>query len=112
MWPLRIEHKPPSITTNRSNADVSTDYHISEEQPTAHERFISLPWRTLHHVMVWRIETECGSRESIGYQIYPKKLNGNECFRHACGGGQEDGDNFANVRGDEITNELLGVAVD
>ncbi|KAI6760189.1 hypothetical protein HG531_013390 [Fusarium graminearum] len=59
-----------------------------------------------------RVERQSGGRKTIGDKVYPKKLNRNQGFRHAKSSREEDGNNLANVGGDEITDELLSVVVD
>lgn len=86
-----------------------------------------------HKVSIRSVEAESGGRQSIGDQVDPEELHGNqrflpinvinifvgdnvkegdESYRHSNGGREEDGDDFADVGGDEIANELLGIGVD
>ena len=48
--------------------------------------------------MIGRVKTESGSGETVCNQVDPEELDGNESFRHAQEDGQEDTDDFTDVR--------------
>src|ERR1700761_5089236 len=52
-----IKHKPPSITCNRSNANIGPDDHVSEKKPSGHQWLSTVPWRHPHYRVVWGIES-------------------------------------------------------
>ena len=112
LWSLRIEHEPPSIACYRSETNVCTNNHVAKEQPASNKWLITLTWLTLHDGMVRWIEGECCCWETISDEVDPEKLDWNESFWHADGCCEEDRDNFADIGGDEIANELLSVVVD
>jgi hypothetical protein len=62
--------------------------------------------------MVWRVERESGSGETIGDEIDPEELNRDQSLRHTHSGSQEDRDDFSDVGRDEVADELLSVVVD
>jgi len=112
LWAFRRVQEPPGGSTNGSGADVHTDSHVPEEQPSGDETFISLTWGLLHDVKIWGIEAESGSGKTVSDQVDPQELDWNKGFRKTKSGGQEDGDDFTNVGRDEVTDELLHVVVD
>ena len=109
---MLVEHEPPCITTNSCETDVGTDDHVSEEEPTADKRVVTLSRRAVHHIVVLGVEAERSSGKTIGDQVDPKKLNGDKSLGHANRSGEEDGYNLSNVGRNEVANELLGVVVD
>lgn len=62
--------------------------------------------------MARRIEAKRSGWKTIRYQIEPQELHRYQSFGHAKQDSQEDAHNFANVRRDEVSDELLGVVVD
>lgn len=106
------EEEVPGVAADSGDTDIGSDDHVTEEEPAAHEGLVSLSGLALHHVVVAGVETEGRGGETIGDEVHPEKLNRDQCFGHAEGSGEEDGDDFANVGGDEVADELLGVVVD
>merc|ERR1711862_391861 len=50
--------------------------------------------------------------ETVGHQVDPQQLDGDQGLGQAEGGGQEDADDLADVGGDQVSDELLHVGVD
>ena len=93
-----VKHEPPCISKDSGSANVSTNYHVTEEQPFTNQGFTAVSWRNPHDAVIGRVETESGSRETVCNQVDPEELDGNESFRHAQEDGQEDTDDFTDVR--------------
>ena len=53
----------------------------------------------------------CG-RQSVGNEVHPEQLDGDECLGHAERRREEDTDDLADVGRDEVADELLHVVVD
>ena len=107
-----VEHEPPCVAEDCCAADVDANDHVAEEEPATNEGFIAFAGRAAHDIVVWRVERQRCGGEAIGDKVDPEKLDGDQGFRHAKGGGEEDGDDFADVGLDEVADELLRVVVD
>merc|ERR1719374_496083 len=68
--------------------------------------------KLVHDVEVRGVEGQGGSGQTVSDKVDPEELNGDESFGQAEGGGQEDGDDFTNVGGDQVSDELLHIVVD
>lgn len=95
---LSVVKEPPDITKDCSRANIGTDNHIPEKKPAANKRFIALPRGSSHNIMVRRVKGQSSGRQTIGYQVDPEKLHGNQSFRHTKGGSEENRHNLTNVR--------------
>ena len=93
-----VHSEPPGIPGNSSDTDVDSNNHVTEEQPFTNQRFTAVSWRNPHDAVIGRVETESGSGETVCNQVDPEELDGNESFRHAQEDGQEDTDDFTDVR--------------
>ena len=107
-----VVQEPPCIAEDGGRADVRADHHVAEEEPAADERLVALARGASHHVVVGRVEGQGGCRQSVGDQVHPQELHGDQGFGHTQGGGQEDRHDLTDVRGDQVPDELLRVAVD
>lgn len=90
----------------------TTNSHVSEEEPPGDEGLVGAAWGLVHDVQVWWVEAEGGGGQTVSDEVDPQKLYGDESLGHAKSSGQEDTDHFADVGGDEVTDELLHVVVD
>ena len=106
-----VEHEPSSVATNSCQTDVCSNNHVSEEEPAADKRVVTLSRRTVHDIVILGVEAERSSGKTVGDQVDPKKLDGNQSLGHADGSSEEDRDNLANVRRDQVADELLSVVV-
>merc|ERR1719402_1786529 len=107
-----VVDEPVSGSSNGGHADVDSNSHVSEEQPGSDKSFVRSSGLLLHDVEIWGVEGEGGGGETVSDQVNPQELHGDQSFGKAESGGEEDADDFANVGGDEITDELLHVVVD
>lgn len=96
--------KPESVLTSNG--------HVSEEQPSSDKTLVSLPGRPVHDVQVRGVESEGSGGQAVSDQVDPQQLHGNEGLRKTEGGSQEDGHDLTDVGGDEVPDELLHVVVD
>ena len=92
-----------------SGTDVSK---LAADMVLADEGLVSLSGLSAHNVMIRGVEGQSSGRETVGNEIDPEKLNGNQGLGHSQGGCQEDRHNLTNVGRAEVTDELLGVVVD
>jgi len=106
------DHVPPGGSADRRRAHVQPDDHVTEKEPGGDERFFRGTWLLLHDVQIGRIETQSGGGKAVGDQVDPKQLNGDQRLGEAQSRRQEDAYDFADVGGNQVTDELLHVVVD
>ena len=97
LWSLVVHREPPGGGSYSRRTNVATDGHVSKEEPVADEGLFGIARWLVHDVQVRRIEAECRGRQTVGNQVHPEQLDGDEGFGHAEGGRQEDADDFADV---------------
>ncbi len=124
----RVVHEPVCCSSDGGEANVGADGQVPEEQPGGDQGLVlgpgqkktliksivnrpvgCAPGRLGHDVEVRRIESEGGGWKAVGDEVDPKELNGDECLGEAEGGGQEDGDDLANVGRDQVADELCDI---
>ena len=71
LWTSRVKNKPPRVTKDGRTSDVHTNDHVAEEQPLANERLVAISWWHSHDGMVRGVESECGCRQTVRYQVNP-----------------------------------------
>ena len=109
---LRVEEEPPGIAEDGRATDVRADDHVAEEQPGTDERFATVAGRDAHDGVVGRVEAEGGGGETVGDEVDPKQLHGDERLGHAEKDGQEDADDLSNVRRNYQTSQQLVIGYD
>lgn len=109
---LLIHGEPPSSRSNSGTADIDSNGHVTEEEPSADQGLLGVPWGLVHDVQIWGVESEGSGGQSISDQVDPQQLDGDQSLGHAQSSGQEDTDDLADVGGDQVTDELLHVVVD
>ena len=85
-----VDCEPPGGSTDSGAADVDTDSHVSEEQPSADEGFLGAAGHLEHDVQIRGVEAEGGGGQTVSDQVDPQQLYGDQGFRHTKGSGQED----------------------
>jgi hypothetical protein len=95
--PLGVVDKPPDVTKYGGSADINTDNHVAEQQPTADESLVTAAGRALHNVMVWRVERQSSGGKTIGDKVNPQELDRNQSLGHAQGSSQEDRHDLSDV---------------
>jgi hypothetical protein len=90
----RADHVPPSGSTNGAGTDVSTDGHVTEEQPTSNETLRGATGWFVHDVQIRGVETQSSSWQTISDQVDPQKLDGDQSFGQAKGSSQENTDDL------------------
>lgn len=105
------EEVPVDEDSNSGCSDIKTNDAVSDQDPSADKVIIGSSWWSSHDINIGGIETESSSWWSIGDEVNPEKLNGGESFWDTEHGGEEDGENLTNVRGDEISDEGFHVTV-
>ena len=90
MWPTTRIHEPPSRHGHSGKSNVSTDEKVAEEQPPGDEGVLDMARGLVYDVDVRRVEVEGCSWETVGDQVHPEQLYGNESLRETKGGCQED----------------------
>ena len=81
-----VHQEPVGGGTNSSSADISTNDHVSEEEPGSDESLVSSPGRFVHDVEVGRVEAEGGGGKSVSHQVHPKQLDRDQGLGQAKGG--------------------------
>merc|ERR550539_1534517 len=107
-----VQEEPVGGGTNGSSTDISTNDHVSEEQPGSDEGLVGSPGWFVHDVQVGGVEGESSGGQTVSDQVDPQQLDGDESLGEAESGGQENTDHLADVGGNQITDELLHVGVD
>ena len=85
------DHEPPGGGTDGGGADVGADGHVAEEEPAGDEAFVGAARRLVHDVQVGRVEAQGRGRQTVGDQVDPEQLDGDQRLGQAKGGRQEDG---------------------
>merc|ERR1719222_931280 len=107
-----VQEEPVGGGTNGGSTDISTNDHVSEEQPGSDEGLVGSPGLFVHDVQVGRVEGESSGGQTVSDEVHPQQLHGDQSLGETESGGQEDADNLADVGGNQITDELLHVGVD
>ena len=109
---MLVHREPPGGRADRRAPHVQPDRHVAEEEPAADERLARVARRLVHDVEVGRVEAERGRGKAVRHQVHPEQLDGDERLGHAERRRQEDAHHLADVRRDEVADELLHVVVD
>ena len=83
-------HEPPRSSCHSGKANVASDDKVAEEQPSGDEGVFDVAGWLVHDVDVGRIEAEGRCRETVGDEVYPEELDGNESLRETKCSCQED----------------------
>lgn len=78
MRPSSGVHEPPSGRSDSGKANVASNDKIAEEEPAGDKRIFDVARGLVHDVNVGRVEAKGCCRETVGDQVDPEKLNGNE----------------------------------
>ena len=78
-----VEHEPPRVAGDRRDADVRPDDHVAEEQPLSDDGLAAVSWGHTHDAVVRRVEAESSGRQTVGDQVDPEQLHGDERLGHA-----------------------------
>ena len=93
----RVEEEPPGVSSDSRKADVGADDHVAEEQPLPDDGLTTVARVDTHDAVVRRVEAERGGGQTVGDQVYPKQLDGDQSLGHAEQHSQKDADNFADI---------------
>merc|ERR1719331_1284967 len=107
-----VEEEPVAGSSDGSSADVDTDGHVPEEQPGGDQGLVAATGGLVHDVQVRGVEGEGSGGQAVSDKVHPKELDRDESLREAKGSSEEDANDLTNVRGDQVTDELLHVRVD
>lgn len=69
---------------------LTSDDEVTAEQPLGDQRLFGGAGGPRHDVQVGGVEAQSGCRETVGHQVDPQQLDGDESFRHAQSGREED----------------------
>mmetsp|Transcript_9831 Transcript_9831/g.22447 ORF Transcript_9831/g.22447 Transcript_9831/m.22447 type:complete len:220 (-) Transcript_9831:2458-3117(-) len=109
---LRIHAHPPHVAPDRRDPHVDARHQIPGEHPPVNELLVSPARRERHDSWLCGVEGEGGGGEAVGDEVDPEEGDGAEHLGEAEEHGQEDADDLADVGGDEVADERLGVGVD
>ena len=73
-------------------ATLTSDGHVSEEEPSTDEVLLGSAGRLVHDVQVGRVEAEGGGGQTVSDQVDPEQLDGDQGLGHAQRSRQEDTD--------------------
>jgi len=104
---VRTVHEPPGGSTDSGGTHVSTDSHVTEEQPAGDQRLVAAPGGLVHDVEIRWVETEGGGGETVSHQVDPQKLDGDKSFRKTKGSGKENTVNKRQSLRQTSTNHTL-----
>lgn len=108
----RVVHEPVGSGEHGGETYVDSDGHVPEEEPSRDEALVGPTGRLVHDVEIGGVEAEGGGGEAVSHEVHPQQLHGDQGFGEAKSGGQENGNNFSDVGGDKVADELLHVVVD
>lgn len=83
-----------------------------EEQPAGDETLVGLARGLVHDVEIGGVEAERGGGQTVRHQVHPQQLHRDQRLRQPQRRRQEDGHHLADVRRDQVADELLHVVVD
>lgn len=69
---------------------LTTNGHVSEEQPAGDQGLLGGTWGLAHDVQVRWVEAQSGGRQTISHQVDPQQLDGDQSLGQTQGSGQED----------------------
>eukprot|EP00976_Prorocentrum_cordatum_P090607 1188193-Prorocentrum_minimum.AAC.2 len=110
--PALVPQVPPRVPADGDHADVEADDEVAHEHPGVDDGLVELARPHCHDVRVRLVEAQRRRGEAVRHQVDPKELHGHEGLGHADGGGEEDAHHLADVGGDHVADELLGVGED
>ena len=86
--------------THEPKFQLTSNGHVTEEEPSGDESLLGVAWWFLHDVQVRWVEAEGSGGEAVSHEVHPEQLYGNQGLWDAQGGRQEDA---------EITRQELEV---
>lgn len=96
-WSIGSVTEPPSSRKHSGESDVTTNGAVSEQQPVGDQSVVGASWFFVHDIQIRWVEGESGGWKSVGDQVDPEKLDWDEGFWDAEGGGEEDANDFTDV---------------
>lgn len=69
---------------------LTTNNHISEEQPSGDQGLLGGTWGPAHDVKIRGVEAQGGGGQTVSDQVDPQKLDGDKSLGQTQGGSQED----------------------
>ena len=84
---------PPALKLNANKVStvlLTTNSHVSEEQPARDQGLLGGTWGLAHDVQVRGVEAQGGGRQTISHQVDPQQLDGDQSLGQTQGSSQED----------------------
>jgi hypothetical protein len=72
------------------SSTLTSNDHISEEQPAGDQGLLGGTWAAAHDVQVGGVEAQGGGRETVSHQVDPQQLDGDKSLGQTQGSSQED----------------------
>lgn len=69
---------------------LTTNSHVSEEQPARDQRLLGGTWGLAHDVKIRGVEAQSSSRQTVSHQVDPQQLDGDQSLGQTQGSSQED----------------------
>jgi len=69
---------------------LTTNNHISEEQPARDQGLLGGTWGLAHDVQIGGVEAQSGGGQTVSNQVDPQQLDGDESLGQTQSSGQED----------------------
>lgn len=79
------------------NLLLTTNGHVSEEQPSRDQRLLGGTWGLAHDVQIRGVEAQSGGGQTISDQVDPEQLDGDQSLRQTQSSGQEDTEQTDNL---------------
>jgi hypothetical protein len=95
----------------RRDADIPTETQNREDSGAVEDRLALIPRRTFHDPRLDRLETQRNRCNTIGYQVDPKDLHGQQDQRTPKEDVDENRDDLTDIGGQQVANEFLDVVV-
>lgn len=69
---------------------LTSDSHVTEEEPSSNERFVGLSGWSLHDVEIRGVKAQSRGWQTVSDQVDPQELHGNESLGQAKSSSQEN----------------------
>eukprot|EP00960_Hanusia_phi_P072705 767860-Hanusia_phi.AAC.1 len=110
--PALVHGLPPDESHDARDPDVGADDDVAHEDPSREKLLVSLARLLGHDVCLRRVEGQSCGGKPVRDQVDPEQRHGHEDLGDAEDDSEEDTDDLADVGGDEVADERLGVVVD
>lgn len=95
------------LSRSMSTVLLTTNGHVSEEQPARDQWLLGRTWGLSHDVKIRRIEAQSSGGQTVSHQVDPQQLDGDKSLGQTQGSGQEDTEEKRNQK-NQSYSDILG----